>query len=204
MDDLMPTRATLLQRLKNWQDQASWQEFFDTYWRLIYGVALKGGLSETEAEDVVQETMLSVAKHMPTFQYDPAFGSFKAWLLKMTRWRITDQLRKRGPVAHQRSLSNGTGSGTSTADRVVDPRTPDLNALWDIEWERNILNAATASVQRRVDPQKFQIFDFCANKQWTPDKIAKAFGIPVAQVYLAKHRVTEMIKAEVKRLQKWQ
>src|SRR5438876_10723498 len=92
---LIPTRASLLARLKDWQDQSSWREFFDIYWKLIYGVARKAGLNDAEAQDVVQETMASVAKHMPTFKYDPAVGSFKAWLLKMTRWRITDQLRKR-------------------------------------------------------------------------------------------------------------
>ena len=95
-NDLIPTRATLLHRLKDWRDNPSWQDFFDTYWKLIYGVAIKYGLNETEAQDAVQETMISVAKHMPTFEYDRSVGSFKAWLLNMTRWRITDQLRKRG------------------------------------------------------------------------------------------------------------
>src|ERR1041385_7606531 len=98
-DDLMPTRASLIARLKNWQDHSSWQDFFDTYWKLIYGIARKSGLTEPEAQDVVQETMVSVAKHMPTFKYGPAIGSFKAWLLTLTRWRIADQLRKRGPLS---------------------------------------------------------------------------------------------------------
>ena len=97
-DPLYQTRATLILRLKNWQDQASWQEFFDTYWRLIYGVARKSGMTDSEAQDVVQETMLAVAKHMPKFTYDPSIGSFKAWLLNMTRWRILDQFRKRRTV----------------------------------------------------------------------------------------------------------
>ena len=92
-EELIPTRTTLLMRLKDWQDHSGWQDFFDTYWNLIYGVALKGGLTPAEAEDAVQETMISVAKHMPGFKYDPAIGSFKRWLLTMTRWRITDQLR---------------------------------------------------------------------------------------------------------------
>jgi len=60
-DELIPTRATLIQRLKNWQDQASWQDFFDTYWKLIFTVAIQAGLTEVEAQDVVQETMFSVA-----------------------------------------------------------------------------------------------------------------------------------------------
>jgi len=202
MDELIPTRATLIQRLKDWQDQSSWQDFFDTYWKLIYGVAIKGGLTGAEAQDVVQETMISVAKHMPTFEYDPAIGSFKTWLLNMTRWRITDQLRKRGPFAASQSAPEDTGTGTRTVDKVVDPAGPDLDALWNEEWEKNLLDAAMAKVKRRLDPQKYQIFDLYVNKEWAPEKVAATFGISVDQVYLAKHRTTELIKEEVKRLEK--
>ena len=66
-DTSIATRASLLERLKNLDDQAGWQRFFDTYWRLIYGVALKTGLTHAEAQDVVQETVISVAKHLPGF-----------------------------------------------------------------------------------------------------------------------------------------
>src|SRR2546428_8372646 len=93
-DELIPTRASLINRLKNWQDQSSWQEFFDIYWKLIYGVARRAGLNDAEAQDIVQETMVAVARHIPDFKYDPAIGTFKTWLLNMTRWRITDAARK--------------------------------------------------------------------------------------------------------------
>ncbi len=202
MDELIPTRATLIQRLKDWQDQSSWQDFFDTYWKLIYGVAIRGGLTGAEAEDVVQETMISVAKHMPTFEYNPAIGSFKTWLLNMTRWRITDQLRKRGPFAASHPAFEDTATGTRTVDKVADPAVPDLDALWDAEWEKNLLEAAMAKVKRRLDPQKYQIFDLYVNKDWPPEKVAAAFGVSVDQVYLAKHRTTELIKEEVKRLER--
>ncbi len=189
-DELIPTRTTLLDRLKNWQDQSSWQDFFDTYWKLIYGVAIKGGLTKTEAQDVVQETMLSVAKHMPNFKYDRKIGSFKAWLLNMTRWRMIDQLRKRGyPIDSQ------------IEHKLTNQSDLDLEKLWDAEWEKNLFDAAITKVKRRLDPQKYQIFDFYVNKQWLPDKVAKTFGISINQVYLAKHRVVELIKEEVKRLE---
>src|ERR1700722_20159111 len=101
MEELIPTRTTLLDRVKNLQDQSSWQQFYDTYWKLIHGVAIRGGLTEAEAQDVVQETMISATKHLPDFKYDRKIGSFKVWLLNMTRWRIVDQLRKRAPLAPQ-------------------------------------------------------------------------------------------------------
>jgi hypothetical protein len=32
----IPTRSTLLSRLKDLGDDQSWRRFFDTYWKLIY------------------------------------------------------------------------------------------------------------------------------------------------------------------------
>src|SRR6266481_3693556 len=94
-DELSSTRWTLIGRLKNWDDQESWRDFFDTYWKLIYGVARKSDLTPSEAQEVVQETVISVSKKINDFKADPAYGSFKSWLLNLTRWRIIDQVRKR-------------------------------------------------------------------------------------------------------------
>ena len=199
-EELIPTRASLIHRLKNWQDEASWQDFFNVYWKLIYGVARKAGLSDSEAQDVVQETLVSVAKHMPTFQYDPSIGSFKAWLLNMTRWRIIGQFRKRSPEAIHRAADSQ--SGTATVDDVPDLQSPDLDAVWEAEWASNLLSAAMENLRRRADPQKFQIFDFYVNKEWPPEKVAERFGVSVDLVYQTKHRLTETLRAEVSRLEK--
>jgi len=197
-EELIPTRATLLARLKDWQDQSSWQDFFDTYWNLIYGVAIKSGLTPAEAQDVVQETMVAVAKHMPSFKYNPALGSFKAWLLNITRWRITDQYRKRA----RHGFSKVAENGGLTTEPAADLSVSDLEKSWDAEWETNLLQAATAKARRHLDPKQYQMFDFCVNRERSPDEIAKIFGVPVGQVYLAKHRVTESLKQEIQRLKK--
>ena len=51
-DDSLPTRKSLLTRLKDWDDQESWRDFYNTYWKLIYNVARKAGLTDAEAQDV--------------------------------------------------------------------------------------------------------------------------------------------------------
>jgi RNA polymerase sigma factor (sigma-70 family) len=199
-DEVIRTRATLLDRMKNWNDQSSWQEFFDIYWKLIYGVARKAGLSDAEAQDVVQESMVSVAKHMPTFKYNPAVGTFKAWLLTLTRWRIVDQLRKRGPIVPHHS-SEGDTARTATVERIADANSLDLDAIWEVDWKTTVLDATMARVKRRLDPQKFQIFDFYVNREWPPEKVAQTFNVTVNQVYLVKNRVTEMLRDEFLRLE---
>jgi RNA polymerase sigma-70 factor (ECF subfamily) len=200
-DEAIRTRVTLLNRLKNWNDQSTWQEFFDIYWQLIYGFARKAGLGDAEAQDVVQETMVSVAKQMPAFKYDPALGTFKGWLLTLTRWRIVDQLRKRGPLVPHPAAAGDTAR-TATIERLADENSPDINALWEADWGRTILAAAMARVKNRLDPQKFQIFDFYVTREWPPEKVAQTFNVTVNQVYLVKNRVTEMLRDEFRRLER--
>jgi RNA polymerase sigma factor (sigma-70 family) len=201
-DDSIATRTTLLERLKDWRDNPSWQEFFDTYWKLIYGFAIRSGLNQAEAQDVVQETMLSVAKNIPTFKYDRTIGSFKHWLLNMTRWRISDQVRKRKNLVAEADQDSPSETKTGRVNRVPDPASLDLDALWETEWEKTLLEAAVTKVKRQLDPEKYQIFDLLVNKEWPPQKVADTFAMTVNQVYLAKHRVTELIKEEVERLKK--
>jgi len=86
VNELIPTRESLLSRLSDWNDQKSWKTFFDTYWKLIYNTAIKAGLTDAEAQDVVQETIICICKNMKDFRYDKR-GSFKGWLLRLTSWR---------------------------------------------------------------------------------------------------------------------
>src|SRR6266699_907679 len=132
--EFLPTRWSLLSRLKDWDDQDSWRQFFDAYWKLIYSTALKAGLTHTEAEEVVQEVVISVAKKMGEFKTNAAAGSFKKWLLNITQWRITDQLRKRAREQAVRHRPSDNDSRTATVERVPDPRTDALEAAWNAEW----------------------------------------------------------------------
>jgi len=200
-DELIPTRRSLLSRLKDWDDQESWKEFFDTYWKLVYGVAIKSGLTDAEAQDVVQETVLSVAKKMHDFKYDPAAGSFKNWLLLITRRRINDHLRKayREPAKHQSCPDDA--SRTSIMEKIPDPAGDQLAVIWDQEWHKNILDAAIERVRREVDPKQFQIFDSYVLKQWPVKDVRKTLGVSAMQVYLAKHRISALIKKEIQRLE---
>src|SRR5262245_24053529 len=94
-DDSLATRPSLLGRLKTWDDAKRCEEFTQTCSPLIRAVALKAGLTESEAKDVEQETLLCVAKTIHEFESNPARGTFKSWLLNLTRWRIADQFRRR-------------------------------------------------------------------------------------------------------------
>src|SRR3989442_7225112 len=131
------TRRSLVERLADWGDQVRWQEFFDTYSKLIYSAARQSGLTDTEAQEVVQETIITVAKSIDKLKYDPAIGSFKGWLLQITRWRIADQFRKResGNAKPPRSPDDRL---TATIERVPGSRIADFDAVWEASWKENL------------------------------------------------------------------
>ena len=203
-DDLIPTRYSLLSRLQNWDDQESWKDFFDTYWRLIYAVAIKSGLREAEAQDVVQEVVICVAKGIHTFKRDRALGSFKGWLRNITRWRIADQYRKRTPAAPgcvDNELPNRESQYFDLAE-IPDPSGADQETIWDKEWQANLFAAAVERVKRHVKEEHYQIFYLNSVKEWPVSKVAKAFKISAAQVYVIKHRIAARIKKEIRALEK--
>jgi RNA polymerase sigma factor (sigma-70 family) len=197
---LLATRRSLVERLENWDDRKRWQEFFDTYWKLIYSAARKSGLTDTEAQEVVQETVITVAKNVGKLRYDPAIGSFKGWLLQITRWRIADQFRKRQPTDAKRFGSRDDRE-TATIERVPDANAAELNALWEKEWQENLFTAGLARVKRKVDPKQFQIFDCYVRKEWPAQKVATELRVNVGQVYLARHRISALLKKEIKKLE---
>jgi RNA polymerase sigma factor (sigma-70 family) len=195
LDDLIPTRKSLLSRLKRWDDQDSWKAFFDTYWRLIYQTALKAGLSDSEAQDVVQETIIGVVKEMPDFQYHAERGSFKGWLHQLTWWRICDRMRLRAKEPAEVINIDGAEPQADLAKlAVVD------EAGWEADWERNLLDAALDRLKKKVDAKHFQIFDLYVFKEWPVTKIAGAFKVSTASIYTIKSRLQSLLKDEVDRL----
>lgn len=200
-EDPIPTRYSLLSRLQNWDDQDSWKDFFDTYWHLIYSVALKSGLTETEAQDVVQETIISVAKDIHKFKRDQSLGSFKGWLRNVTRWRIADQLRRRTRVKHDDTGMSAEYFARPDISEIPDPVGANLETIWEAEWQSNLLQAAIERVKPRVKEEHFQMFDLYVVKHWPVRKVAKTLGVSVGQVYLAKHRISTLIRRELRSLE---
>jgi RNA polymerase sigma-70 factor (ECF subfamily) len=191
------TRRSLVERLANWEDQRAWQEFFETYRHLLFAVARKAGLTDTESQEVVQETVIAVAKKSGGLRYDPALGSFKAWLLQITRWRIADQYRKRQSDRRTDiSRREDDTRNTATFDRLPHPDSGKLDEMWEREWQANLLKAALSRLKRRVEPQHYQVFDCYVLKEWPVADVVKTLGVSRGQVYLLKHRLSALLKEE--------
>jgi len=195
----LKTNPTLLKRIRRLSDQASWQEFVACYWGLIYGVARRSGLSDDEAKDVAQETLVGVAKGIGRYQYDPNRCSFKNWMLQLTRWRIINQYRKHS--REEQVFDHAAQESPVSLETMPDPAGFELTKIWEQEWATFIYGAACEAVKEKVSAEQFQIFDLLVNEQWTVERLCRTLGINRSVVYLAKHRISRRVQKEVKRLE---
>lgn len=188
---LEATRHSLLTRLKNPDDDTGWQRFFDTYASVIHALAVRSGLNAAEADDALQETLLSVAREMPGFKYDPAKGTFKSWLFQIARRRVADQFRKRARVHRDREDMD-----VFEMNQVSD----SMNELWEEEWKRTQLQVAIERVKQKVAARQWQMFDLAALQEWPAKRVCDALGVNRAQVYMARMRVGRLLKSEMESL----
>ena len=193
------TRPSLLARVQQWDDRASWNEFHRLYRKLVYGLARRSGLSHADAEEVTQDVFKRVAETIHEFESDPARGKFRGWLMNLTRWRIVDKFRGKAPGENQSATPRDTTStGTATINRIPD--TANQEGEWELEWQRHLLDAGCERLARRVKARHYQAFDLHVRQRRPVLQVASELGMNPATLYIISHRLTKELKAEVAKL----
>ena len=163
-----------------------------------------------EADEVVQETAIGIARNLPEYRYDPKVCRFKTWLLNQASWRIKDQIKKRAksgrppaqPDSGAASEARSDPDRTSTINRTPDPAALDLDALFEEQWRKSLFARALDRVKEKFSLKQFQVFDLLVQKEWPAAEVARSLGVTLANVYVTKHRISAAIKKEIKRLEK--
>lgn len=200
---LLPTRASLLGRIVNPNDAASWMEFYALYKNLVFGFASRSGLSRADAEEVTQDVFNRVSQTIHEFDSNPQRGTFRGWLRNLTRWRVLDKLRERQRLDRLRAPQSAAEEGehTATIERVPDgSENTSTEQLWEDEWERRVMEAALARIRARVDGRHFQVFELLACQGKTVPEIARQLEMNRATVYVIHYRLKKQLIAEVAKL----
>lgn len=194
MDSGARTSVTLLARLSGADSAApAWGEFLRRYGPQVLSWCRHWRLQEADAEDVAQDVLLRVSRQMKTFRYDPG-RSFRGWLKTVTRAAWNDWLDARRRAAQ--------GSGDTSARAALESVTArdDLVARLETEFDRELLDTASAAVRGRVDPKTWDAFRLTAVEGLPGAAAAEQLGMKVTAVYVAKGRVQKMLQEEVKSL----
>jgi len=196
-EDLRRTRTTMVRGLRNLEDQVVWSKFFDSYWKLIYHAARTAGLGDADAQEVVQETVITVSKNIAGLHYDRKKGSFKGWLMTTTKWRIADRFRQIQGKANREESEDSAPK----LDELPDTSVPDLDDYWESNWEQEVYQAALEKVKVEVKPLYFQMYERYVLREMPVKQVAEEMDVSPSQVYLAKHRVTKALKDAVRQLE---
>jgi RNA polymerase sigma-70 factor (ECF subfamily) len=196
MGESPPTRVSLLVRLRDRGDEDAWRQFVQLYAALIYGFARKRGLQDADAADLVQEVLRSVAGAVDRLQYDPRRGTFRGWLYTITRNKIHTFL------SGQRRRVRGSGDPDAQAALEEYPGDDGADeAQWDHDYERRLFEWAVEKVRGAFGDGVWQAFWQTAVEGKAPKEVARALGMSVGSVYVAKSRVLAQVKEQIQQLQ---
>src|SRR5207237_553338 len=124
---------------------------------------------------------------MKEFTYDRQLDSFRGWLLYLTRKRVAMRYRQRQRERGGDGKHPEVAALAESIDEIADPAGVELEAIWNVEWERHLLDCAVQRVKGQVNARQFQMFALYVLKERPVGEVAQALGVPIAQVYLGRH-----------------
>lgn len=183
------TQPALLERLRQGSDHLAWDEFFERYWRALFGAARRRGCSEHSAEEIVQDVMLAVFESQDVFRYDPSRGRFRDWLAALVRNKVAEYRRK--PAQRVRAVG-----GVDTSDSLTQTEAGDAlpDEIWETTFEEALLVVLLDVVRREFNPRTFQAFELSAIQGMSGADVARLTGQTRNAVYLARRKVMHRLE----------
>ncbi len=190
----LPTRPSLLVRLRNAEDHAAWSQFVTVYTPLIFGFCCKRGLNETAAGDVCQEVLKAIARAIPQYQYDPQRSTFRNWLFTVVRSKWNNHIAAQ---ARQPKLA-----GETTLEEFAEHE-PDraLEESWRREYQANLIQWAASQIQNEFKTQTWEAFRRTALQGEPPEVVALQLGLTLNALYVARSRVTRRLKETIESIE---
>lgn len=193
---MIETDETLLQRVQRLDAHDAWKEFYDNYWAAIIRYGRKLGLSQTQAEDVLQETMVDLMRILPKFTYEPNRGKFRNFLFTIVHRKALRVFRRltvesNVPWEFAEKSEKMANSNPNAADMIEAQR----------RWKESIYETALSRLRndRSVEPSTWEIFEAYVVKKRPCSEVAKSFGVKPNAVYQIKNRLLRRIRADVTR-----
>jgi RNA polymerase sigma-70 factor (ECF subfamily) len=181
------TRQSLLVRAQI-GDERAWKDLADLYRPLIVGWLRYQAVPANEIDDLVQDILLAVFEHLPSFEHSGRLGAFRAWLRTITHTRTCDFWRSRGRPPPARPSIEALG-------HVGDPDCA-LHRLWDQEHDRYVLRCLLELMALEFEGTTLEAFRRVVVEGLSSKEVARQLGLTVGAVYAAKSRVLRRLRQE--------
>lgn len=143
----------------------------------LYNVAFWLSRNPTDAEDLMQETLLKAIRGFASFEPD---SNFKAWIFRILR---NTYLTSRAGLAANRTVAledelneNGESGPARYPEAAIDRRTPETNLL-----QMSDSNALRAAMET-LPPPLLEVILLCDVEKMKYREIATALEIPIGTV----------------------
>jgi RNA polymerase sigma factor (sigma-70 family) len=190
------TRASLIVRIADSQNAAAWEEFARLYQPVVYRIARQRGFQDADADELVQEVMLAVARAVEDWVPDPALGRFRDWLLRIARNLMINFLTRRKYQVW------GTGAAATQPFLEAECQADSaISQLFDLEYRRQTFHCAAERVRGAVTERTWQAFWKSTIDDMPAAQVARQLEMSVGSVYIARSRVMARLRDEVKKLE---
>jgi RNA polymerase sigma factor (sigma-70 family) len=185
------TRPSLLLRIRDCRDHEAWGQFVALYGPLVYQFARRRGLQDADAADVTQIVFHAVSQQISRLDYDPQRGSFRGWLLVVTRNQINKFL--------ERAWARGRSPSCEPTEHLAEVCAPENREaqVWEEEFRLRAFRLAADRVQREFESSSWQAFWQTAVQGQAAKAVGERLGMSVGAVYTARSRILSRIKAAI-------
>ncbi|MBI5764015.1 MAG: sigma-70 family RNA polymerase sigma factor [Planctomycetes bacterium] len=182
------THGTLLARIANPGDAEAWPEFCAKYEEMIRAFARRQGVMGANADDIVQDVLMSLSKAMPGFEYRPEKGKFRSYLKTVVvrsiyRWR-------------ERESGEARAQDVDEISRAAD-NDEALSVVWEEEWRQHHLRRAMRMIQAEFNAADLACFQAYVVDGEGAAEVASRMGMTTSHVYDAKYRILNRLRAVV-------
>lgn len=189
------TRASLLIRLRQPGNQEAWREFASIYSPLIYRIATRKGFQNADAEDLLQDVLVAVARGIDRLEIGEDKGRFRGWLGRIARNLIVNAIEKRTRQAL------GVG-GSEIAERLLqEPElSPEETSAYRLEFRREHFQWAARAIRPEFQPATWKLFWRTSVEGEPIGDVARELGLSIGAAYAARCRVLARLRKQVSEL----
>ena len=184
------TSTSLLDRVREQGDEASWRMLVEIYTPLIRGWLKRQAGLDDDADDIIQDVLAVVVRRIPEFHREPRVGAFRAWMRAITINCFRDAWKARRHVKPAADARVG-----ELLQQLADPAR-GLSRLWDEEHDRHVSQRLLQLIRDEFTEKTWHAFQRFALGDESAETVAAALGITVNAVFIAKSRVLAALRRE--------
>jgi len=196
MHGIPETRASLLIRLRQPGNQEAWREFASLYEPLIYRLAARKGLQHADAQDLIQDVLVAIAKGIDRLEIGEEKGRFRGWLFRISRNLIVNAFEKR-----QRMVF---GSGDSDVwERLTQEPALSIQeqTAYALEFRRELFHWAARGIRAEFQPSTWELFWQTSVEGKPIADAARELRLSLGAAYAARCRVLARLRMKIEEVE---